>query len=203
MTPPFSAVDNVQAAGRVHRLTTKSGSDIKYLFTDTEVDNWNRKLITGKMAALNATVQGETASIGVDEFERPVTKTGTAPRPPKAAPKAPAGFISNKYGGYTPSGKYVEAGAGFVKNINGKWVVYEKGEVIKEDSLDFLTPWLQRRDRSPLTLKQRQERKRSKIFKEWDRGELNIGRSDKKVPKSNHKQAIAIALSESSKVGRK
>lgn len=41
------------------------------------------------------------------------------------------------------------------------------------------------------------EKKRDKVFKEWKSGELNIGKSDKKVPyPSGRAQAIAIALSE-------
>ena len=41
------------------------------------------------------------------------------------------------------------------------------------------------------------EKKVKKVMKEFKRGELNIGKSSKKV--KNRKQAIAIALSEAGK----
>lgn len=58
MTAPFSAVENVQAAGRIHRLKTKSDSRIRYIFGDVDVDHWNAKLISDKMKTLGATVSG-------------------------------------------------------------------------------------------------------------------------------------------------
>jgi hypothetical protein len=44
----------------------------------------------------------------------------------------------------------------------------------------------------------KQQVKMSKVFKEFGKGELNIGKSSKKVPntKTGQKQAIAIALSQ-------
>ena len=38
ITPPFSGVDNVQMAGRINRLNTKSNSKIVYLLADTSID---------------------------------------------------------------------------------------------------------------------------------------------------------------------
>lgn len=63
MSAPFSAVGAVQAAGRVHRLTTKSNSRIKFLFGDSEVDEWNKALIGTKMSTLGASVSGEFARL--------------------------------------------------------------------------------------------------------------------------------------------
>ena len=65
MTAPFSAVENVQAAGRVHRLKTKSLPRIRYVFGDTEVDDWNSALIAKKMRTLGAAVGGEVGKLDV------------------------------------------------------------------------------------------------------------------------------------------
>lgn len=65
MTPPFSGMENVQAAGRVHRMTTRSESKIKYLMADTEVDDWNARIIRSKMATLGATVGGDIGKLDV------------------------------------------------------------------------------------------------------------------------------------------
>lgn len=66
MTPPFSAVDNIQAAGRINRLTTKSGSRIRYLLSDSSVDKWNASLISGKMKTLGAIVSGSVGELDID-----------------------------------------------------------------------------------------------------------------------------------------
>ena len=60
LTPPFSAVQNVQAAGRVWRLNTKSYPRIQFLMTNTDVDEWNAGIIAKKMQSLGAVVKGET-----------------------------------------------------------------------------------------------------------------------------------------------
>ncbi|UCE66562.1 MAG: strawberry notch C-terminal domain-containing protein, partial [Candidatus Zixiibacteriota bacterium] len=66
MTAPFSANEVIQMFGRVNRLKTKSRSDITTLFTDTEVDRWNKGIIVNKMATLGASVSGDYANINVD-----------------------------------------------------------------------------------------------------------------------------------------
>lgn len=88
MTAPFSAVDNVQAAGRVHRLKTKSASRIRYLFGDTEVDDWNAGLIAKKMQTLGAAVQGEVGrldpsslDVSADEEAERIGKKQSAQEP--------------------------------------------------------------------------------------------------------------------------
>jgi len=81
MTPPFSAVENVQAVGRVWRLKTQSAPEVTYLSTDTQVDQWNESLITSKMKSLQATILGESGMLvkngGASDDVEP------APRPPK------------------------------------------------------------------------------------------------------------------------
>ena len=149
VTPPFNAVQNLQAAGRVWRMTTKSSPKIRYLFTDTDVDSWNRSIIASKMAAVGAAVRGET---GVLDLPEDVTDDAieafveardkgesvdileAAPRPPKPekpaeSSKMPPGFRVNKYGGYTAGGIYVEAGEGYIRNEKGRWVTYAKSQV--------------------------------------------------------------------------
>ena len=53
--------------------------------------------------------------------------------------------------------------------------------------------------------KKGKQRKFKNTMGEWKDGELNIGKSDKKVPrtKEGHKQAIAIALSQTGQSKKK
>ena len=67
MTPPFSAVENVQAVGRVWRYNTKSRPEVKYLFSDMPVDKWNQAIISTKMKTLEANVQGEVGALQIPE----------------------------------------------------------------------------------------------------------------------------------------
>ena len=50
-------------------------------------------------------------------------------------------------------------------------------------------------------MKTKSEKKVKKVMKEFKKGELNIGKSKKKV--KNRKQAIAIALSETGKSNKR
>lgn len=49
------------------------------------------------------------------------------------------------------------------------------------------------------------EKKTKKIMNEWKEGDLSIGRSDKKVPKTKkgQKQAVAIMLNQTGKSNKK
>lgn len=124
LTPPFSAVDNVQAIGRVWRMSTKSTPEIRYLVTDTAVDEWNAQIISNKMSTLDAAING---------VKPETTAVTTSERPPKPTAKAqggpPKGAIVNKYGGYSPKGEYIKPGEGYAKNVNGRWVVYAKSDL--------------------------------------------------------------------------
>ncbi len=157
VTPPFNAVQNLQAAGRVWRMTTKTAPRIRYLFTDADVDSWNRRIIANKMAAVGAAVQGEVGILDLPEDisddaieafieardkKQDFDPMSPAPRPPEPVTpvntnKLPPGFRVNKYGGYTRGGTYVEAGAGYIRNENGKWVTYAKSQV---DEAGNVTP---------------------------------------------------------------
>jgi hypothetical protein len=67
MTAPFSAVENIQGAGRVWRMTTKSQPKIMYLFGDTPTDQWNAAIIAEKMKMLGATVEGEVRKLDIPD----------------------------------------------------------------------------------------------------------------------------------------
>lgn len=62
MTPPLSANDMIQAAGRINRLSTRSDAKIISLVSDHPVDQWNMALLAKKMknlgAALGKNVEG-------------------------------------------------------------------------------------------------------------------------------------------------
>jgi len=66
VTAPFNGVTNVQAAGRVWRMTTKSLPRIVYLFGDTPVDDWNAAIIAKKMETLGANVSGQVKRLLID-----------------------------------------------------------------------------------------------------------------------------------------
>ncbi len=69
MTPLFSGVDNVQVAGRINRMTTKSSGRVVYMLADTSVDAWNRRIITEKMKTLNAVVRGDIKKLDLEEMD--------------------------------------------------------------------------------------------------------------------------------------
>lgn len=77
MTPPFSAVSNVQLAGRSWRLNTKSDAKIRHIFANTDIDDWNAALIKRKMKTHGAVVGGEAMRLDVpSEDETPEVEIG-------------------------------------------------------------------------------------------------------------------------------
>ncbi len=69
MTPPLSANDMVQAAGRVNRLSTKSPARFISLVSDHPVDQWNMTLLARKMGTLGAALGKSFDSLlGGDEI---------------------------------------------------------------------------------------------------------------------------------------
>lgn len=86
MTPPFSGMDNVQAAGRVWRMSTKSAPRIKYILGDTDVDMWNASIVSKKMKIMGATVSGEISKLdpeaqfeGEDAMDEILSGNGATP----------------------------------------------------------------------------------------------------------------------------
>lgn len=59
LTPPFSALEAVQIAGRTVRLTTRSKSRLFYLATTMRVDTWNLGITMTKLRNLHAVVKGD------------------------------------------------------------------------------------------------------------------------------------------------
>ncbi len=71
MTPPFSANDVVQAAGRINRLSTKSDAKIVNLVSDHSVDQWNISILTKKLATLGAATKGTIPDDKEDDLKEP------------------------------------------------------------------------------------------------------------------------------------
>jgi len=123
MTAPFSAVENVQAAGRVWRLKTKSVPEIKYLFADTEVDDWNAALISKKMQALGASVSGHVGALDVNKLDES-TAIDYEPEEPFAW----------KY-----PGEGQPASATFSRLESGEWGLRIEGKVKPGDTVQVTT----------------------------------------------------------------
>lgn len=59
MTAPFSANEYCQMIGRINRLNTKSDAKVISLYSNTEVDDWNKNISQVKLKTLGATVKGD------------------------------------------------------------------------------------------------------------------------------------------------
>jgi superfamily II DNA or RNA helicase len=70
MTPPFSAMDFIQMAGRINRLNTKSPAEVEMYTTNTMVDGWNKDIIANKLLTLGAAVSGDYKKIDIKELEK-------------------------------------------------------------------------------------------------------------------------------------
>ena len=68
LTPPFSAIHNVQAIGRIWRATTvhdpNNMARVVYVAFDDPVDTWNHDIVMTKLMTLGATVAGQVEMIG-------------------------------------------------------------------------------------------------------------------------------------------
>lgn len=100
MTAPFSAMENVQAIGRVWRLMTKSNPKIRYVFANTPIDEWNKAIIMKKMSLLGATVKGEMTKVmeAIDDPEL------AGMEPPPAGRPAPAQQVGPSTAGPSTAG---------------------------------------------------------------------------------------------------
>lgn len=78
LTAPLESNAFVQAAGRSHRLPTKSLSKIEVLVADHPVDNWNKDIIATKIRLQGALVSGGVKKLDpriaqqIDEFGEPI-----------------------------------------------------------------------------------------------------------------------------------
>jgi len=111
LSPPFSAMQFVQMAGRVNRLNTKSPAEIEVLLTKHSVDSWGAGIIAGKMQTLGASVSGEYARLNDEQLQQVVDLPENAQQEyieriqsqqaqtgpfPVVADKTPGGFDSSQ-----------------------------------------------------------------------------------------------------------
>jgi hypothetical protein len=68
LTAPFDSISNVQMVGRIHRITTRSQGRVIYLFSEQDVDDWNKSIIATKMKMLGAQVSGNVGLLDPDEM---------------------------------------------------------------------------------------------------------------------------------------
>lgn len=80
LTLPWSAMQHVQAAGRSHRLTSKSKTRLYVLTTDSEIDNLLTSVLAAKMKVLKATVRGDLDRIDIAEGEKRLDFPGSLVR---------------------------------------------------------------------------------------------------------------------------
>lgn len=86
VTAPFSAVENVQAAGRVWRLTSRSQPRIVYLGTSHPIDAWNLGITARKLQTLGAVVSGDVTRLQPEESLPGKVREPVAPYGPASAP---------------------------------------------------------------------------------------------------------------------
>lgn len=122
MTPPLSANDMIQAAGRVNRLSTKSKARVVSLVSDHPIDQWNMGLLGKKMKTLGAVsgknlghLMGEAATDEVmsQDYDWGHSLVGT----PK--PAAPAGEKKPETAPDRPAAKS-ESRPSFTRKVNTK-----------------------------------------------------------------------------------
>lgn len=147
MTPPFSAVSNVQLAGRTWRLNTKSDAKIRHIFADSKIDDWNAALIARKMKVHGAVVGGEAMKLDVPkEEEQAEVEIGGAHTSPyqwgplvSAEPAEAAGTAKAAAG----AGRVKITGDTYthkdrIKAAGGKWDADNKLWTIPADKADSL-----------------------------------------------------------------
>lgn len=69
LTPPFSAMRMLQQLGRIARLKTKSMARSIFLYTNTDIDDWNRAIIEDKLDVVKAAVAGEYKNLSLAATE--------------------------------------------------------------------------------------------------------------------------------------
>lgn len=66
LSPPFSANKFIQALGRINRMTTKTMSEACLIYSDTDIENWNRGILNDKLKGLGATVEGDYKKMDIN-----------------------------------------------------------------------------------------------------------------------------------------
>lgn len=70
MSAPFSAVEFIQIPGRIHRLTTKSKTEMMLMSTDTAIEKWNTNIIANKLNTLGASVKGDYSALSMEDLAK-------------------------------------------------------------------------------------------------------------------------------------
>jgi 2'-5' RNA ligase len=84
LTPPYDAVNIVQAMGRVWRMTTRSVPTIRVMLTDSDSDNHLMRVLNRKLAVLRAGVQGAVPEV-MQQAQGAQPGVGAAPRTARTA----------------------------------------------------------------------------------------------------------------------
>lgn len=122
LTPPFTAAELVQTAGRFWRLSSRSKPKIVFMFGDTEIDTWNIGICNAKFDALHAIVGGDVKHLdvrGADQYDnqsyfevlqryqtrRKAERTGVPPPPAPQRKPGAAVAAGGACGGKSPMGK--------------------------------------------------------------------------------------------------
>lgn len=139
MTPPLTANDMVQAAGRINRMSTKSNARIINLVSDHKIDQWNMDLLNRKMATLGAVsgkpleqLMGQENTEQQSRFEWPRKLTESQSRPSTAT--ATGGQSATKTGA-TVAAKTGSTSATFAKLRDGSWGLRVVGPVSAGDTV--------------------------------------------------------------------
>ncbi len=148
VTPPFSAVSNVQLAGRTWRLNTQSDAKIRHIFADTKIDDWNAGLIAKKMKVHGAVVGGEAMRLDQTAEDEPEMEIGGAHTNPyhwgplvrpKAVPgEAPAAVAPKPGGGDVHIGGDTYTHKDRIKAAGGRWDADRKQWKIPASAADKL-----------------------------------------------------------------
>jgi hypothetical protein len=88
MTPPWDGINNVQAIGRIHRLTTKSLSKVRYILGKTDIDRHNIAVVMQKLRTLGAIVKGEIGQLREGMSENLSVAEGGVMPGEEAAPRS-------------------------------------------------------------------------------------------------------------------
>lgn len=133
MTAPFSALEAIQAMGRVWRQQTQSFPEIHFLHSELDIDRWNMAIIARKLNTLGAALSGPLVkTLDLDQNPTPAD-LGRAGQVPMAADR-----IGGEGGQPTDPERvetYVRALGRAVPIANSQHHVIDSGESTHEAAL--------------------------------------------------------------------
>lgn len=160
MTSQLSAMGDVQAVGRIARLTTQSTPEVIYMSTDTGADQWGEGLTATKLASLGATIKGiplanlteqQRMELGIADGDNrvrmipPRLKSDFGPEWEDVSRDGEDGYrgrnkktgqyiMTNTRSGLTAKGEYVKKGEGYISpDKDGNWNLYHKDDILNPD----------------------------------------------------------------------